>query len=141
MVRRNQNKVIVDILANAEGAQNDVNNFRGGILSSLGSIGSAVTGIQSLFSVAGGAVSALKKPLMEASEANLSLLNTVNDFQKLSGLTYPESKGYIADLKAEMGELASSLPGVTEDFIGVAVSIQDNLVPVIEDSPLAGEAN
>lgn len=130
---KNKNQILIDILANTDNASRGVAGLKDSALSTLGSLGGAITGIQSAFSLAGSAVSSLIGPINEASAANLSLINTTNQFMKLTDLGYDDSRKALIDLNKEMVELGNTLPGVTDDYSQVAISITDNLVPAVKE--------
>ncbi|MGV0103969.1 Phage tail tape measure protein [Nostoc sp. DSM 114160] len=79
-------------------------------------------------------VSALTSKLKEAADIQLNNISAASTYAALTGRNFADAEKVFSNLDKRINEIASSLPGSTEEYKNLALGIQDNLIPAFVDA-------
>ena len=83
-------------------------------------------------SVVTAGVGALKGSIEAASSAQLDLLTATSSFSAIAGVSFDDAEASIRRVNDTLAKNAATLPGTTQDYKDLAVSINDNVLPVFK---------
>ncbi len=79
-------------------------------------------------------VSALTAKFKEAADIQLNNITAASTYAALTGRNFADAEKLFGSLDKRINEIASSLPGSTEEYKKLALGIQDNLIPAFVDA-------
>nr|WP_322714559.1 hypothetical protein [Nostoc sp. ChiSLP03a]MDZ8215811.1 hypothetical protein [Nostoc sp. ChiSLP03a] len=79
-------------------------------------------------------VSALTSKFKEAADIQLNNITAASTYAALTGRNFADAEKVFSNLDKRINEIASSLPGSTEEYKRLALGIQDNLIPAFVDA-------
>jgi hypothetical protein len=79
-------------------------------------------------------VSALTSKFKEAADIQLNNITAASTYAALTGRNFADAEKVFSNLDKRINQIASSLPGSTEEYKKLALGIQDNLVPAFVDA-------
>ncbi len=79
-------------------------------------------------------VSALTSKFKEAADIQLNNITAASTYAALTGRNFADAEKVFSNLDKRINEIASSLPGSTEEYKKLALGIQDNLVPAFVEA-------
>ncbi|MEH1957663.1 hypothetical protein [Nostoc sp.] len=79
-------------------------------------------------------VSALTSKFKEAADIQLNNITAASTYAALTGRNFADAEKVFSNLDKRINEIASSLPGSTEEYKKLALGIQDNLIPAFVDA-------
>ncbi|NEU81499.1 hypothetical protein [Nostoc sp. UIC 10630] len=79
-------------------------------------------------------VSALTAKFKEAADIQLNNISAASTYAALTGRNFADAEKVFSNLDKRINQIASSLPGSTEEYKKLALGIQDNLVPAFVDA-------
>ncbi|AVH67031.1 hypothetical protein [Nostoc sp. 'Peltigera membranacea cyanobiont' N6] len=79
-------------------------------------------------------VSALTSKFKEAADIQLNNISAASTYAALTGRNFADAEKVFSNLDKRINQIASSLPGSTEEYKQLALGIQDNLIPAFVDA-------
>ncbi|MEH2093998.1 hypothetical protein [Nostoc sp.] len=79
-------------------------------------------------------VSALTAKFKEAADIQLNNISAASTYAALTGRNFADAEKVFSNLDKRINQIASSLPGSTEEYKQLALGIQDNLIPAFVDA-------
>ncbi|MEH1858029.1 MAG: hypothetical protein V7L21_08510 [Nostoc sp.] len=79
-------------------------------------------------------VSALTSKFKEAADIQLNNISAASTYAALTGRNFSDAEKVFSSLDKRINQIASSLPGSTEEYKRLALGIQDNLIPAFVDA-------
>ncbi|MFN6486296.1 MULTISPECIES: hypothetical protein [unclassified Nostoc] len=79
-------------------------------------------------------VSALTSKFKEAADIQLNNITAASTYAALTGRNFADAEKVFSNLDKRINQIASSLPGSTEEYKQLALGIQDNLIPAFVDA-------
>lgn len=90
--------------------------------------------ISTAFQKVGESVQFVNSKINEASQLQLSNMNAASIFAALTGSRFDEGSRFIDELNDKLAKSAAALPGATQDYKNLAITIQDNLLPAFKNA-------
>ena len=98
-------------------------------------LGNAISGSLSLAGDAiGGVFDVVKGNLQSALDVQMNMIGTSGALMGILGTDYNQAKEVTKELNREFTAMASTLPGVTEDFAAIGLSISDDIFNSIRNA-------
>lgn len=90
--------------------------------------------VQNAANAAASAINFVGSRIREASSANQELISTTGMLQGLLGVSFKEAGTIVDKLNDSIFKTTNALPGATKEYVELANSIVDNLIPAAKDA-------
>jgi hypothetical protein len=84
------------------------------------------------FNVANKGATGFINAMKQAASIQSSSIATAGDFMKMTGQSFAEASKFVDGFSTRMADMASKLPGQTQDYVRMGRSITDNLIPAFK---------
>jgi hypothetical protein len=131
------NKVTTTVVVNSSDAVRAFNQLgssmtgavaKGNLLAS--GIGAGLSSVVDMAGKVGGAIAGM---FNNAAKSSLSNIGTAGDLARVTGMSFAESQKDIANFTLEMAKMSKDLPGSSEQFSQIGISLSDNLATGLKD--------